>query len=98
MKLQLTKTAKQELKLLNIKLEKSDWNYYNKMTKRELLIQDAMLYIEDGYTKNTFTKLDNWCKRSSGEYNDKFLKKNPNIVKQKLGKMIMEDIINIINN
>jgi hypothetical protein len=98
MKLQLTKTAKQELKVLNIKLEKSDWNYYNKMTKRELLIQDAMLYIEDGYTKNTFTKLDNWCKRSSGEYNDKFLKKNPNIVKQKLGKMIMEDIINIINN
>ena len=98
MKLQLTKTAKQELKVLNIKLEKSDWNYYNKMTKRELLIQDAMLYVEDGYTKNTFTKLDNWCKRSSGEYNDKFLKKNPNIVKQKLGKMIMEDIINIINN
>ena len=97
MKLQLTKTAKQELKILNIKLEKSDWNYYNKMTKRELLIQDAMLYIEDGYTKNTFTKLDNWCKRSSGEYNDKYLKKNPNVVKQKLGKMIMEDIITIVN-
>jgi hypothetical protein len=97
MKLQLTKTAKQELKVLNIKLEKSDWNYYNKMTKRELLIQDAMLYVEDGYTKNTFTKLDNWCKRSSGEYNDKFLKKNPNVVKQKLGKMIMEDIITILN-
>jgi hypothetical protein len=96
MKLQLTKTAKQELKVLDIKLEKSDWNYYNKMTKRELLIQDAMLYVEDGYTKNTFTKLDNWCKRSSGEYNNKYLKKNPNVVKQKLGKMIMEDIITIV--
>jgi hypothetical protein len=97
MKLQLTKTAKQELKVLDIKLEKSDWNYYDKMTERELLIQDAMLYVEDGYTKNTFTKLDNWCKRSSGEYNNKYLKKNPNVVKQKLGKMIMEDIITIVN-
>ena len=98
MKLQLTKTAKQELKVLDIKLEKSDYEYYDKMTERELLLQDAMLYVEDGYTKNTFTKLDNWCKRSSGEYDNKYLKKNPNAVKQKLGKMIMEDIINIINN
>ena len=97
MKLQLTKTAKQELKVLDIKLEKSDWNYYDKMTERELLIQDAMLYVEDGYTKNTFKRLDTWCKRSSGEYSDKYLKKNPNAVKQKLGKMIMEDIITIIN-
>ena len=97
MKLQLTKTAKQELKVLDIKLEKSDYEYYDKMTERELLLQDAMMYVEDGYTKNTFTKLDNWCKRSSGEFNGKYLKKNPNAVKQKLGKMIMEDIITIIN-
>ena len=97
MKLQLTKTAKQELKVLDIKLEKSDYEYYDKMTERELLLQDAMLYVEDGYTKNTFTKLDNWCKRSSGEYDDKYLDKYPNAVKQKIGKMIMEDIITILN-
>jgi hypothetical protein len=97
MKLQLTKTAKQELKALDIKLEKSDYEYYDKMSSRELLLQDAMLYVEDGYTKNIFKRLDTWCKRSSGEYDDKYLKKNPNAVKEKLGKMIMEDIITIVD-
>ena len=98
MKLQLTKTAKQELKKMYIKFDGLNVDYYSeKMNKRECLILDAMLYVEDGYTKNTFTKLDTWCKRSSGEYDDKYLDKYPNAVKQKIGKMIMEDIITILN-
>ena len=96
MKFQLTKTAKQELKVINAQLKKSD-EYYDKMTKRELLISDAMLYVEDAYVDNKFTKLDVWCKRTSGgEYDPKYLAKYPNAVKQKIGKMIMEDIITIV--
>ena len=97
MKLQLTKTAKAELKEINIKLKKTDGEYYDKMNKRELLVSDAMLYIEDAYVDNKFTKLDVWCKRTSGgEYDPKYLAKYPNAVKQKIGKMIMEDIITIV--
>jgi hypothetical protein len=96
MKFQLTKTAKAELKVINAQLKKSD-EYYDKMTKRELLISDAMLYVEDAYVDNKFTKLDVWCKRTSGgEYDPKYLAKYPNAVKQKIGKMIMEDIITIV--
>ena len=96
MKFQLTKTAKAELKVINAQLKKSD-EYYDKITKRELLISDAMLYVEDAYVDNKFTKLDVWCKRTSGgEYDPKYLAKYPNAVKQKIGKMIMEDIITIV--
>ena len=93
MKIQLTKQAKAELKATNIKLEKSDWNYYNKMTKRELLIQDAMLYVEDAYVNNKFKRLDNWCKRTGeGEYTEDYMIN----VKRKIGKMLIEDIITIV--
>ena len=96
MKFQLTKTAKAELKVINAQLKKSD-EYYDKMNKRELLISDAMLYVEDAYVDNKFKRLDNWCKRTSGgEYDPKYLAKYPNAVKQKIGKMIMEDIITIV--
>ena len=96
MKLQLTKTAKQELKEINIKLEESDYEYYDNMSKRELLIQDAMLYTGNAYVKNKFTKLDEWCISNNGEYDEKYLTKYPNAVKQKIGKMIMENIITIV--
>ena len=93
MKIQLTKTAKQELKVINVKIEKTDGEYYDKATKREKLIIDAMLYVENAYVNNSFKRLDNWCKRTGGgEYPDNHLMN----VKKKIGKMLIEDIITII--
>ena len=92
MKLQLTKTAKQELKGLNVKLESNDYDYY-KCTKREQLLQDAMLYVDDAYVNNKFKRLDNWCKRTGkGEYTEDQMMN----VKRKVGKMLIEDIITIV--
>ena len=93
MKLQLTKSAKQQLEVINIKLDKTEGEYYDKMTKRERLISDAMLYVENAYVNNKFKRLDNWCKRTGeGEYMEDYMMN----VKRKLGKMIMEDIITIV--
>jgi hypothetical protein len=93
MKIQLTKTAKQELKVINVKIKKTDGEYYDKATKREKLVLDAMLYVENAYVDNTFKRLDNWCKRTGeGEYiNDHLMN-----VKKKIGKMLIEDIITIV--
>ena len=93
MKLKLTKTAKAELKEINIKLKKTDGDYYDKMNKRELLVSDAMLYIEGAYVDNKFTKLDVWCERTGkGEVpNDYRIR-----VKKRIGKMLIEDIITIV--
>jgi hypothetical protein len=97
MKLQLTKTAKQQLKKMYVKFDGLNVDYYSeKMNKRECLILDAMLYVGNAYVKNKFTKLDEWCISNNGEYDEEYLAKYPNAVKQKLGKMIMEDIITIV--
>ncbi len=94
MKLQLTKQAKAELKTINVKLDKTEGEYYDKATKREKLIMDASLYVENAYVNNKFKRLDNWCKRTGeGEYTEDYMIN----VKRKLGKMLMEDIITIIN-
>ena len=93
MKLQLTKTAKQELKELNVKLEKIDFDYH-RCNKREKLIQDAMLYVEDAYVNNRFKRLDNWCLRTGqGEFQDDYRMR----VKKNIGKMLIEDIITIVD-
>ena len=93
MKLQLTKSAKQELKVINIKLEKTDGEYYDKMNKRERLISDAMLYVEGAYVENKFKRLDNWCERTGkGEVPNDYRMR----VKKNIGKMLMEDIITIV--
>jgi len=69
MKLQLTKSAKQQLEVINVKLDKTEGEYYDKATKREKLIIDASLYVENAYVNNKFKRLDNWCKRTGeGEY------------------------------
>jgi hypothetical protein len=93
MKLQLTKTAKQELKAINIKLDKTEGEYYNKMSKRERLISDAMLYVDDAYVNNKFKNLDSWCLRTGqGEVPNNYRMR----VKKNIGKMLIEDIITIV--
>jgi hypothetical protein len=93
MKLQLTKTAKQELKAINIKLDKTEGEYYNKMSKRERLISDAMLYVDDAYVNNKFKNLDSWCLRTGqGEVPNNYRMR----VKKNIGKMLIEDIVTIV--
>jgi hypothetical protein len=94
MKFQLTKTAKQELKELNIRLNKMDDPDYHGLKKRERLLCDAQLYVEDAYVNNKFKRLDNWCLRTGkGEFTDDHKMR----VKKNIGKMIMEDIITIVD-
>jgi len=93
MKLQLTKTAEKELKVINIKIDRTDGEYYDQANKREKLILDAMLYIEDAYVNNKFKKLDSWCKRTGeGEYPKDYRMS----VKKNIGNMLIEDIITIV--
>ena len=95
MKLQLTKTAKQQLKKMYVKFDGLNVDYYSeKMNKRECLILDAMLYVEDAYINNKFKRLDNWCLRTGqSEFQDDHKMR----VKKNIGKMIMEDIITIVD-
>jgi hypothetical protein len=95
MKLQLTKTAKQELKTLTVSLNKQygdDWPHH-KLKSRERLLLDAMLYIEEAYVNNSFKQLDNWCKRTGeGEFQNDYRMR----VKKNIGKMLIEDIVTIV--
>jgi hypothetical protein len=94
MKIQLTKTAKQELKVINKRfLDDDNYDYYL-LTERESLICDAGLYVDNAYVDNSFKQLDKWClKTGMSEYESET---STQIVKQKIGKMLIEDIITII--
>jgi hypothetical protein len=94
MKLQLTKIAKQELKVINKRIIEDDDFIYESLTERESLVCDAGFYIDNAYTNNSFKQLDKWClKTGMSEYEDKI---STQIVKQKIGKMLIEDIITIV--
>jgi hypothetical protein len=94
MKIQLTKTAKQELKVINKRFLDDDDIDYESLTERESLVCDAGFYIDNAYTNNSFKHLDKWClKTGMSEYEDEI---STQIVKQKIGKMLIEDIITIV--
>ena len=95
MKLQLTKTAKQELKVINKRIIEDEDFIYESLTERESLVCDAGFYIDNAYTNNSFKQLDKWClKTGMSEYESETATQ---IVKQKIGKMLIEDIITIID-
>ena len=94
MKIQLTKTAKQELKVINKRFLDDDDSDYDLLTERESLVCDAGFYVDNAYTNNSFKQLDKWClKTGMSEYESET---STQIVKQKIGKMLIEDIITII--
>jgi hypothetical protein len=66
MKIKLTAQAEQELTVINVKMEETDGEYYSEMSKRERLITDAGLYVDDAYVDNVFNDLDVWCE-ATGE-------------------------------
>ena len=93
MKIQLTKTAKAELKELNARLAKQIDPTYDKLKKRERLLCDAQMYVNEAYINNKFKHLDDWCLRTGqGE----FQYDHRMSVKKNIGKMLMEDIITIV--
>ena len=93
MKIQLTKTAKQELKVINKRFLDDDDSDYDLLTERESLVCDAGMYVNNAYVDNSFTQLDSWCLNTG---KSEYEKGNIQIVKQKIGRMLIEDIITII--
>jgi hypothetical protein len=95
MRLQLTKTAKQELKVINAKIEADD-NAYDNLTERELLLTDAELYVEEAYEDNEFDNLEDWCKLAQqSEYDPKYLEKHPNACFDKVSEMLKLNILEL---
>ena len=96
MKIQLTKTAKQELKVINKRFLDEE-AFYELLTERESLVCDAGMYVNNAYVDNSFTQLDSWCLNTGkSECDEDYIHDVKNIVKQKIGKMLIEDIITII--
>jgi hypothetical protein len=93
MKIQLTKTAKQELKVINKQFLDDDNSDYDLLTERESLVCDAGMYVNSAYVDNSFKRLDSWCLNTG---KSEYEKSNIQIVKQKIGRMLIEDIITII--
>jgi hypothetical protein len=97
MKLKLTESAELELKVINKRIEE-DEEAYDSLNEHELLVVDAELYVEDGYVENEFDDLDKWCREVGlGEYDPKYLVKHPNVVKDKVNKMIDKGLITIVS-
>jgi len=97
MKLKLTQQAELDLKRLN-KLygdENSvEFENWNKMSKSEVLVTDAGMYVDGVYEVNEFNNLEEWCKLiGESEYQAKYLAKHPNVVFKKINKMINKEIL-----
>lgn len=93
MKIQLTKSAKQELKRLHARFSHTGEILYHTLKVRERLLCDAQMYVDDAYVNNKFKKLDSWCKRTGeGEVQKEYRMS----VKKNIGKMLIEDIITIV--
>jgi hypothetical protein len=97
MKLQLTKQSELELERINALYgdeNSTEYDNWDKMSKLEVLITDAGLYVDGVYEKNKFDNLEKWCELiGKSEYQAKYLQKHPNVVFNKINKMISEGIL-----
>ena len=92
-KIKLTPLAKIELKRIN-KLFKENDEAYDYLSKNDLLITDAQLYVGSAYITNKFKNFDDWCKMTGEiEYVESYLKKHPNAVKTKIRRMIKKGFV-----
>jgi len=97
MKLKLTESSELELKVIHKRIEE-DEEAYDSLNEHELLVVDAELYVEDGYMENEFDDLDEWCKEVAlEEYLPAYVEKHPNVVKDKINKMIDKGLIIIVS-
>jgi hypothetical protein len=97
MQIFLTEQAKQELNRLNNLYgdeNSSEYDNWDDMSKLEMLVTDAGMYAEGAYIENKFDDLDEWCRAVQEiEYDPKYLIDHPDAVKDKINKMIEENII-----
>jgi hypothetical protein len=55
------------------------------------------MYVNNAYVDNSFTQLDSWCLNTGkSECDEDYIHDVKGAVKQKIGKMLIEDIITII--
>jgi hypothetical protein len=93
MKIILTSTAQNELNRINSLILNEELDYHD-MSEAEQLLADAGMYIDEAYTENNFTNLDEWCSETAcGEYETE----DGDLVKQKINKMLELNIIQIID-
>ena len=97
MKFELTQQAAAELEAINKRIDDAgDEGYeeiYESLNERELLVADAGLYVNEAYVDNKFNDLDVWCQETGeGEVPSDFRMR----VKKNIGKMLIEDIITIV--
>jgi hypothetical protein len=97
MKFELTQQAAAELEAINKRIDDAgDDNYEvvcESLNERELLVADAGLYVNEAYVDNKFNDLDVWCQETGeGEVPSDFRMR----VKKNIGKMLIEDIITIV--
>lgn len=94
-KIRLTSLAKTELKRIN-KLFKQNDEAYDYLSKNDLLLTDAQLYVGSAYLENKFKDFDEWCKATGEvEYIESYLKKHPNAVRTKIRRMIKKGYVTI---
>jgi hypothetical protein len=100
MKLQLTEKTELEINRLNDLYgdeNSPEYDYWDKMSELETLITDAGLYVNSAYEENEFDNLNEWCiKVGSMEYQQAYLNTHPNAVREKIDRMLRENIIQII--
>ena len=102
MKITLTENAQKELERLNNLYgseESPEYDNWDKMSELETLIVDAEMYVDEAYINNSFNDLDDlneWCKAVGPiEYKQSYLDEHPNVVREKIDKMLQLNLIEI---
>jgi hypothetical protein len=95
MKIKLTEYCSKELERINNMID-DDFDY-EEMSDLDILIADAGMYANDAYIENNFDDLNEWCiKVSPEEYEQSYLDSHPNVVLNKVNRMLELDLIEII--
>ena len=99
MKIVLTENTQKELEHLNNLYgneESPEYDNWDKMSELETLITDAGMYADEAYIENSFNNLDEWCKNVGPiEYKQSYLDEYPNVVREKIDKMLHLNLIKI---
>ncbi len=99
MKIVLTENTQKELERLNNLYgnEKSpEYDNWDKMSELETLIVDAEMYADEAYIENNLDDLDKWCEDVGPiEYKQSYLDEHPNVVREKIDKMLQLNLIEI---
>ena len=100
MKIVLKENTQKEIERLNLlygEENSPEYDYWEKMSKLEVLIADAGMYADGAYEKNTFDDLNEWCKSVGPmDYTQTYLNTHPNAVRSKINKMLSKNIIEIL--